>query len=110
MSQQEDAPASQNVSLRRPHGGTPSPSAPPANRRGPAAPPWPAPRPRRKHGGWAKASRSSGYYTREGLEALLDDYIALLARYGYAEQDAPPGARLMQLRMFYIPDEPDNLP
>jgi len=60
----------------------------------------------RKHGGWAKASRASGYYTREDLEAILDEYTALLNKYGHRAQDAPPGARLMQLRMFYIPDEP----
>jgi hypothetical protein len=61
-----------------------------------------------KHGGWAKASRSSGYYTAEGLEALLDDYIGLLGKYGYSAQDAPPDAGLMQLRMFYIPEESDD--
>jgi hypothetical protein len=60
----------------------------------------------RRHGAWARASRASGHYTAEGLAALFDEYIALLAKYGYAEQDAPPGARLMQLRMFYLPDEP----
>lgn len=60
----------------------------------------------RKHGGWAKASRASGYYTREGLDAILDEYSALLNKYGHGREDAPPGARLMQLRMFYIPDEP----
>ena len=60
----------------------------------------------RKHGGWAKASRASGYYTAEGLDAFFDEYSALLAKYGHSAHDAPPGARLMQLRMFYIPDEP----
>ena len=60
----------------------------------------------RKHGGWAKASRASGYYTREALDAILDEYTALLNKHGHSRQDAPPGARLMQLRMFYIPDEP----
>ena len=60
----------------------------------------------RRHGGWAKASRASGYYTLEGLDAILDEYSALLNKYGHSRQDAPPGARLMQLRMFYIPDEP----
>jgi DNA-binding transcriptional ArsR family regulator len=60
----------------------------------------------RQHGPWARASRASGYYTAEGLAALLDEYIALLAKYGYSAQDAPPGTRLMQLRMFYIPEEP----
>jgi DNA-binding transcriptional ArsR family regulator len=60
----------------------------------------------RKHGGWAKASRASGYYTREDLDAILDQYTALLNTYGHSAREAPPGARLMQLRMFYIPDEP----
>ena len=60
----------------------------------------------RKHGGWAKASRARGYYTREDLDAILDEYTALLNKYGHSAREAPPGARLMQLRMFYIPDEP----
>jgi len=60
----------------------------------------------RQHGKWAKASRASGYYTVEDLEALLDDYTALLSKHGHSAADAPPGARPMQLRMFYIPDEP----
>jgi len=60
----------------------------------------------RKHGGWAKASRASGYYTREDLDAIMDEYTALLNKYGHDVREAPPGARLMQLRMFYIPDEP----
>jgi DNA-binding transcriptional ArsR family regulator len=64
----------------------------------------------RKHGGWAKASRASGYYTREDLDAILDEYTALLNKYGHRAQDAPAGARLMQLRMFYIPDEPAESP
>jgi hypothetical protein len=29
----------------------------------------------------------------------------LLLKYGHPAEDAPPGARPMQLRMFYIPDE-----
>jgi DNA-binding transcriptional ArsR family regulator len=60
----------------------------------------------RRHGGWAKASRADGYYTAEDLDAFFDDYAALLAKYGHTARDAPPGARPMQLRMFYIPDEP----
>ena len=60
----------------------------------------------RRHGGWAKASRASGYYTRDDLEAFMDDYSALLNKYGHSAREAPPGARLMQLRMFYIPDDP----
>jgi DNA-binding transcriptional ArsR family regulator len=60
----------------------------------------------RKHGTWAKASRAGGYFTVEGLEALHDDYVALLNKYGFAKEDAPPDARPMLLRMFYIPEEP----
>ncbi len=60
----------------------------------------------RRHGKWARAYRSTGYYTADDLDAFFDDYAALLARYGHTAQDKPAGARLMQLRMFYIPDEP----
>jgi len=60
----------------------------------------------RKHGRWAKASRASGYYTADGLDALMDEYIGLLQKYEYSAEDAPPDAKLMQLRMFYIPADP----
>ena len=60
----------------------------------------------RQHGKWAKASRADGYYTVEDLEALHEEYVALLNKYGHSARDAPPGARPMQLRMFYIPEEP----
>lgn len=62
----------------------------------------------RRHGAWARASRASGYFTAEGLEALFEEYMALLRKHGYTAHDAPPGARPMQLRMFYLPDEPDE--
>jgi hypothetical protein len=57
-------------------------------------------------GTWARASRASGYFTAEDLEALFEDYTGLLHKYAHTAQDAPPGAREMQLRIFYIPDEP----
>ncbi len=60
----------------------------------------------RHHGRWARASRANAYFTAGELEALHDDYVALLHRYGHTAEAAPPGARPMQLRMFYIPDEP----
>jgi hypothetical protein len=60
----------------------------------------------RRHGKWAKASRGAAFFTVEDLEAFFDEYIALLNKYGYMQEDAPSGARPMQLRMFYIPDEP----
>jgi hypothetical protein len=64
----------------------------------------------RRHGTWAKASRANGYFTAGELEALHDDYVALLQKYGHTAEEAPPGARPMQLRMFYIPDEPAEAP
>lgn len=60
----------------------------------------------RRHHGWAWASRADGYYTDEDLIALREEYMALLGKYGHTARDAPPGARCMQLRMFYIPEEP----
>jgi DNA-binding transcriptional ArsR family regulator len=60
----------------------------------------------RKHGEWARSSRADGYFTADGLGALFEEYLALLQKYGHTKQDAPAGARPMQLRMFYIPDEP----
>jgi DNA-binding transcriptional ArsR family regulator len=60
----------------------------------------------REHGKWARASRADGYFTADGLEALMEEYLALLRKYGHSKQDAPPEARAMQLRMFYVPDEP----
>ena len=60
----------------------------------------------RQHGSWAKASRGSAYFTAEDLDALFEGYLALLNKYGRTAADAPPGARPMQLRMFYLPDEP----
>ena len=59
----------------------------------------------RKHGRWAKSSRGRGYYTADDLEALFGEYQALLGKYGHTKEEAPPGARPVQLRMFYIPDE-----
>ncbi len=53
----------------------------------------------------APANHAGGYYTAEDLDALHDDYIAPLHKYGHSAEDAPPGARPMQLRMFYLPDE-----
>jgi DNA-binding transcriptional ArsR family regulator len=60
----------------------------------------------RAHGNWAKAYRSVGYFTIADLDGFFDDYAALVARHSHTADDAPEGARLMQVRMFYIPDEP----
>lgn len=60
----------------------------------------------RQHHGWAWSSRADGYYTEDDLSALREEYQALLSKYGHPASDVPAGARLMQLRMFYIPEEP----
>jgi hypothetical protein len=51
-------------------------------------------------------NRCYRFATAAGLDALFGEYMALLSKYGYSKDDVPPGARLMQLRMFYLPDEP----
>jgi DNA-binding transcriptional ArsR family regulator len=60
----------------------------------------------RQHGNWAKAYRATGYFTLADLDDFFDDYAALVARHRHSAADAPTGARLMQVRMFYIPDAP----
>jgi DNA-binding transcriptional ArsR family regulator len=60
----------------------------------------------RQHGSWAKAYRATGYFTVADLDDFFDEYAALVARYRHSAADAPAGARFMQVRMFYIPDEP----
>jgi DNA-binding transcriptional ArsR family regulator len=59
----------------------------------------------RQHDQWAGASRSHAYFTADELESLFSEYLALLAKYGHAAADAPPGARPVQVRMFYVPDD-----
>lgn len=58
-----------------------------------------------QHGRWAGASRASGYYTADDLEALHEEYITLLNKYRHDAEDAPPDARLIHLRMYFLPDE-----
>lgn len=60
----------------------------------------------RRHGGWANSSRATSYFTLDDLRSFTEDYIALLHRYGYAREEAPPDARPMKVRMFYLPEEP----
>ena len=43
----------------------------------------------RRHGRWAKASRAGGYYTAEDLDALFDDYAALIHKYGHSARERP---------------------
>lgn len=60
----------------------------------------------RQHGNWAKAYRATGYFTIADLDDFFDEYAALVDRHRQSAADAPAGARLMQVRMFYIPDDP----
>jgi hypothetical protein len=53
--------------------------------------------------GWVQAQRTRTYMTREGLLAFYKEYLGLLERYGYTEESAPPGARLMATRFLAIP-------
>jgi DNA-binding transcriptional ArsR family regulator len=62
----------------------------------------------RQHGNWARAYRTTGYFTIADLDEFFDEYAALVARHGHSAADAPAGARLMQVRMFYIPDAPTD--
>jgi DNA-binding transcriptional ArsR family regulator len=65
----------------------------------------------RQHGNWAKAYRATGFFTIADLDAFFDEYAALVARHRHSAAEAPTGARLMQVRMFYIPDAPaDTVP
>jgi DNA-binding transcriptional ArsR family regulator len=59
----------------------------------------------RAHGEWAKSSRGSAWFTADGLQAVFEGYIALLQQHGHTADDAPPGARAILLRMFYLPDD-----
>ncbi|HTU72318.1 MAG TPA: winged helix-turn-helix domain-containing protein [Trebonia sp.] len=53
--------------------------------------------------GWVQAQRTRTYMTREGLLEFYAEYLGLLAKYGHAEEGAPPGARLMATRFLAIP-------
>ena len=50
----------------------------------------------RQHGNWAKASRTSAYFTAEGLDAFMDEYVDLIHKMSYDQHDAPSDARAMQ--------------
>lgn len=57
----------------------------------------------RDHGDWARASRSRGWFTEQGLRDLMDAYVALLTRHSHPGHNAPADARRMDLRMFFLP-------
>jgi hypothetical protein len=47
--------------------------------------------------------------TRDELLRFMDDYLALLRKYGHSREDAPEGAQPMALRFLAVP-EPDDVP
>ncbi|MFJ4655151.1 ArsR/SmtB family transcription factor [Nocardia sp. NPDC088792] len=56
--------------------------------------------------GWAQVQRHGTYMTHEELLAFMDEYMALLEKYGHPlRTDAPDGARPMAIRLFAVPDE-----
>ncbi len=59
----------------------------------------------RRHGKWTRVSRASAFYTLGDLDALFEEYITLVNKYGHTAENAPRDARLIQLRMFFLPDE-----
>ncbi|MEV6772893.1 helix-turn-helix domain-containing protein [Nocardia sp. NPDC051030] len=56
--------------------------------------------------GWAQVQRHGTYMTHEELHAFMDEYMALLTKYGHPlRADAPADARPVAIRLFTVPDE-----
>jgi len=53
--------------------------------------------------GWVQAQRTGTWMTKEGVHALYAEYLDLLRKHSYAEEQAPPDARLMAVRFLEIP-------
>jgi DNA-binding transcriptional ArsR family regulator len=54
--------------------------------------------------GWAQVQRTGTWLTREELVGLVREYHALLDRYGHAREDAPEGARPVNIRFYAVPE------
>ncbi|MFH8338692.1 ArsR/SmtB family transcription factor [Streptomyces sp. AM6-12] len=54
--------------------------------------------------GWAQVQRHGTWMTRDELLAFMRDYHALLDRYGHPREEAPEGARHVQMRYYAIPE------
>lgn len=54
--------------------------------------------------GWAQLMRGNFHMTKEELLAFIEEYSALLWKYGHTPQDAPEGAQRVALRLFAVPD------
>jgi DNA-binding transcriptional ArsR family regulator len=59
---------------------------------------------------WRQWSRAGTYLTKEQLAAFFDEYMTLVNRYTRSIEDAPPGARAINVRLFAYPtpDHPDD--
>ena len=61
--------------------------------------------------GWAQAYRGGFWMGKEELAGFLREYNELQWKYGHADQrEAPEGARMMALRMFVVPEPPEDPP
>lgn len=59
--------------------------------------------------GWAQAYRGGFWMSKEELAGFLREYKELQWKYGHADQrEAPEGARMMALRMFVVPEPPQD--
>ncbi|MER5381025.1 helix-turn-helix domain-containing protein [Streptomyces sp. NPDC002688] len=54
--------------------------------------------------GWAQVQRAGNWMTKDELLDFVQEYRALLDRYGHPREDAPEGARPVHLRFFAVPD------
>ncbi|OLZ70859.1 hypothetical protein AV521_12660 [Streptomyces sp. IMTB 2501] len=54
--------------------------------------------------GWAQVQRTGAWMTKEDLHAFVRAYGELLDRYGHTREDAPEGARHVNLRFYAAPE------
>lgn len=54
-------------------------------------------------GGWIQGQRTGTWMTKEGVHAFYAEYLDLLRKHSYSEQNAPPDARPMAIRFLAIP-------
>ncbi|MER7501195.1 helix-turn-helix domain-containing protein [Nonomuraea pusilla] len=57
--------------------------------------------------GWAKGSRGLARMTKAELDEFYEAYIALLLKYSHPQDEAPPDARPLYIRLFTLPAD-DN--
>ncbi|MGW3264649.1 ArsR/SmtB family transcription factor [Streptomyces sp. NPDC001056] len=58
--------------------------------------------------GWAQVQRHGTWMTREELRDFMRDYQALLDRYGHPREEAPAGARPLQMRYYAVPEAAED--